>query len=130
MYSQHELKQFEKAAVNTPNLKDYKEKGLNARRELKEGFIRLKDNRVVKVSDLQAETKPEQEKVSPEVAAQIEAQAKAHPSLFNCIGIGIDKATGKVKKGFYQLESGKVISINKLNAAVTEAAKNVQTSTE
>jgi len=134
MYSAAQLKQFEKLATNTPNLKNHRNDGTNLRNEPKEGFVRLKDNRVVKVSDLTGASKPRTVHLAPELSSEelqeVEAQAAAHPELRNCSGIGLDKTTGKPKKGFYLLESGKVISVKKLNAAVTDAAKNIEANTD
>lgn len=122
--SLHNVKTIERLALNTPNLKDYGKKGTNLRNEPKEGFIRLRDNRVIKLSDvIKDKSNPQSNALDHEL---IEAQAANFPDLFNCKNIAYKD--GALKSGYYVLESEKVISLKKLNEAVTEAAKDINVS--
>lgn len=112
----NEKKEIERLANNAPNLKDWGDKGLNQHGGVKKGYHRLKDNRVIKKSDLlpvQA-----QERQYGRTPQEIEEQAEKFPKLFNCANLAKD-ANGNLKKGYYQLKSGKVISLNKLEEAIT-----------
>lgn len=115
-------REIEHLANNTPNLKDWQEKGLDKNGSPKQGYHKLKDNRVIKLSDLY----PTQRKQASNLPDDIEAAAASFPDLKDLKGIGTNKSTGAAKNGFYQLESGKVISIKQLNAAITEAAKQTE----
>jgi predicted flap endonuclease-1-like 5' DNA nuclease len=121
-------REIENLATNTPNLKDWAKKGLDSNGNAKQGYHILKDNRVIKLKDLYpTQRKAEENKTLPDDVEQAAAQ---YPDLKDLKGIGTDKASGNVKKGFYKLNSGKVISIKQLNKAMTEAAKKTTTKTE
>ncbi|MFV9549632.1 hypothetical protein [Algibacter sp. PT7-4] len=130
MQQLQELKNIERLALNTPNLKDYGAKGLDVLgMQPKKGFARLKNNKVVKLSEIKGYATLKKQTVNQNIdAAEIEAQAEKFPELFNCKTIGRDK-NGDIKKGFYELKSGKVISLNKLKEAVSKSVKNIETTT-
>lgn len=108
-------------ATNTPHLKDWGKTGVHENGNTKQGYFRLDDNRVIKLSDLSPTTL----KIGAAID-DVEAQAERHPELYNCKNLAFDKvvhgntgATSKVlKPGFYQLLSGKVISLKKLAEAI------------
>lgn len=108
-------------ATNTPHLKDWGKAGVHDNGNIKQGYFRLDDNRIIKLSDLSKTT----HRIGPGID-DIEAQAAQHPELYDCRNLAFDKAmnpnTGKItktlKSGFYQLLSGKVISLNKLTEAI------------
>lgn len=114
METSHTKKQqINSLATNTPNLKDWGKKGIGNDGNAKQGYYVLDDNRVIKLADLYRTTR----KINSAID-DVERQAAEHPDLYNCKGIGVDKATGKVKPGFYELMDGKVISLNKLAEAI------------
>jgi hypothetical protein len=121
-----DLKNFERLALNTPGLKNYGRKALDVRHQIKDGFVRLRDNRIVKYSDVvKDESNPESNALDHEL---IEAQAAQFPEVRNMKALAYNN--GILKNGYYVLESGKVISLKSLNKAVTEAAKLVEAAAE
>lgn len=119
-------KEIEHLATNTPNLKDRGTDGLHKNGETKQGYYQLKDNRVIKLSDLyntQLKTKDN------DIDLDIEAEAAKHDAVLrDCKGGGLTKE-GKAKKGYYKLKSGKVIGLNALKKAVAKAIKDIEVNT-
>lgn len=115
-------------AINTPNLKDWGAKGLKPNGNVIQGYYRLKDNRIIKLSDLFRTTRK-----IPSAIGDVEAQADLFPDLYDCKNIAFSKvvceATGEtrreMKKGFYQLTSGKIISLKKLGEAIEAEKKRI-----
>lgn len=107
-------------AINTPHLKDWGPDGLS-NGKVKQGYFRLKDNRIIKLADLFRTSRK-----IPTLVDDVEAQAALHPKLYDCKNLAFSKVicaqTGKTRKemknGFYQLQSGKVISLKKLEEAI------------
>lgn len=105
-------KHIERLAVNTLNLKNWGVEALNKNNEVKNGYHRLFDNRIIKLSDLlHAQSKATQD------LKGLKELAKDFPNLYNCKGIGTDEH-GNAKNGFLKLDDGKVVSINKLKEAI------------
>lgn len=109
MYDRQQTKALQRA-FNTTTAKDYGKEGLDENNNLKEGFFRTKTGEIVSVEEITG--------VAPALPYDIEAEAAKH-KLRNLKGIGTEK-DGTVKKGFYQLEDGAVISLKKLHEAYTE----------
>lgn len=118
-YSNTQKKEMERLAVNAPNLKDYGSKGLDKNGNVKQGYYRLFDNRVIKKSDLH----PTQAKENEELV-ELRKLAINFPNLHNCKNLGSD-ASGNAKRGFLKLEDGKIVSINKLKEAKALVDKDV-----
>lgn len=98
-----QLKELNRLAVNTPNLKDYGEAAkINGR--VIDGYFQLKDNRIIKIKDLY----PAQLQETEENKELIEI-AEENPQLRNLVGLGTDK-NGLIKNGFLLLPDGKVVS--------------------
>lgn len=112
-----EQRRLERAA-RTITLKDHGATAIDARGNVMEGYFRLRDNRIIKLSELEDLAQAKKEQWAPNTLGyDPEAVAANHPELKNMSGIGLDK-DGNAKKGFYKTAAGKVVSINKLNAIV------------
>jgi hypothetical protein len=120
-----QLKNFERKANRTPNLKNYGKEAIDDLGQVKAGYVRLRDNRVVKISEV---VNPAPSTTLVVDAETIEAQAENFPDLFDCKNLAYTK-DGKLKSGYFELKNKKVISLKKLNAAVTDAAKGTTVTT-
>lgn len=126
-FQPEQIREIKALANNTPNLKDWAEQGLNKDGNPKQGYFKLDDNRIIKLSDLY----PKQRKLAQyEIPGDIEEQAAKFPDLHDCKGFSVDKETGKLKPGFFKLQSGKIISLKKLAKAIKDYTNNIEVQTE
>lgn len=118
MYTNDQKREIEAKAQNTVGLKDYGTKGRDKNGNDKDGFYTLKDNRTIKLSELE----PGDD--APEFDFDIEQAIKDFPDLKDHKGFGIDSKTNKARSGFYVSSSEKVVSVKRLKEAMTKAAAN------
>ncbi|MGE5944092.1 MAG: hypothetical protein ACM31G_07115 [Flavobacteriales bacterium] len=110
-------KRIERLANITPNLKNWGKTAEKNDGSPKDGYHRLKDNRIIRLADLL----PTQQKESTE----LEARAAKFPKLKDCKGIAYNN-DGVLKNGLHELLSGKIISIKSLEKAEDEDLKNIK----
>lgn len=111
-------------AINTPHLKDVGMIGLRENGNVKQGYFRLDDNRVIRLADLIKTT----QRIGATID-DVEAQASRFPDLYDCKNLAYDAVTNVhtgqtskvLRKGYYKLLSGKVISLNKLALAIEKS---------
>lgn len=126
-FQPEQIREIKSLANNTPNLKDWAEQGLNKDGNPKQGYFKLDDNRIIKLSDLY----PKQRKLAQyEILGDIDEQAAKFPKLHDCKGFSVDKETGALKSGYFKLQSGKIISLKKLAQAIKDHTNNINVQTE
>lgn len=103
-------------AANSTTVKDWGSKGLDKHGNPKQGYYRLKDNRVIKTSDLLGKAKNAEKEEIKEKAYDIETEAAKHPDLSDMKNLAYLK-NGKLKNGYHILTDGKVISTKQLHEA-------------
>lgn len=111
-------------AARTTTLKDHGAKAIDAQGNVKEGYFRLRNKRIIKLSELEDLAQAKKAQWAP-LGYDPDAVAANHPELRHMPGIGLD-ADGNAKKGFWVTADGKVVSIKAMDAIVANIEAQTQ----